>query len=448
MISYFIKHFVFPLGEWIREEPIRKYLREFEKSQWLKQEELQELQFDKMVKILKYANDNIPYYKNAFKEKNISWKDIKSIEDWRKLPLLTKDDLRSKADQMKSITFRGKRSIKTTGGSTGQAVTIEKDRNATAYLRAAMWRSYRWHGIDFGDKQARFWGIPLSYSARRKYEIIDYLTNRIRLSAFKFNDDELLIYYKKLVGFKPTYFYGYVSAILAFAEFLQEKGLDPDRIGVKVIITTAEELHENQKKYIEDIFHCKVRNEYGCGEVGPIAMECPEGSMHVNSDNLFIEFLDNEGETEPNIKEIVITELNSYLMPLIRYNVKDYALISDEKCLCGRGLPIIKRIIGRYYDWIISENNKYFHGEYFMYLLEEMKRKNMGVKQFQIIQESREKLRIRILWDNNSSAGAISFIEHALHEQLGKNIEFEFETVKNIPREKSGKIRLIINKIR
>jgi phenylacetate-CoA ligase len=447
MNSHLVREIIFPIGQFIRSEPIVRRLREMERTQWLKPEEIQAIQLEKLKSVIQYAQENIPYYRILFDQSKISWRDMNTLDDMKKFPFLTKEDLRNSADQLRATNYSGGYSKKTTGGSTGQAVSLFKDREATAYLRAAMWRGYRWHGIDFGDRQGRFWGVPITYWAKKKYQFIDFVCNRIRLSAFKVSDVEMLDYYKRLVDFQPRYFYGYVSAIMAFAEFVTRKGLNPNKIGVKTIITTSEVLHDSQRSYIQNTFQCGVRNEYGCGEVGPIAMECPQGRMHVNADNLYVEFLEDEEKKSENVKEVVVTELNSRLMPLIRYKIKDFALDSSEPCPCQRGLPIINGVIGRSYDWIVSEENKYFHGEYFMYLVEEMKRKNMGVRQIQIIQNNKNELNIRIVRDDNFTEKAVDFMKGYFRKDMGENMKLLFEFSENIPREKSGKIRLIVSNV-
>ena len=300
-----------------------------------------------------------------------------------------------------------------------------------------------WAGVGIGDRQARFWGVPFGFGGRLKCKMIDFISNRIRLSAFSFDEESLRNYYIKLMTFKPAYLYGYVSFIETFARFVESNGL-PLPFKLKCVIVTSEVLTEITRKYLEEVFNCRVFNEYGCGEVGSIAHECEVGNLHIMSENLIIEILaGGEHALDSEVGEIVITELNNYVMPLIRYRLSDFGEYTMNSCNCGRGLPIIRRIIGRAYDIIRGPDGRLFHGEFFLYIFEEVKKLNLGVRQFQVIQTGSCELRIRIVPDRNFSDETKRYILGYLVNRMGTKINVQFEIVDTIPREPSGKIRLV-----
>jgi len=217
---------------------------------------------------------------------------------------------------------------KTTGGSTGQAVTLLKSRQAMACEPAATWRGYSWAGISIGDKQARFFGGPISGANKIIASITDFICNRVQLSAFSYSQSEMKQYDRKISNFCPAYFYGYVSMIDEYARYIKKEGERKKIAGLKAIITTSEVLHNSQSTLIEDVFHTKIYNEYGRGEVGTIAHECECGNMHISAENMIVEVLDGDRLCVPGeLGEIVVTELNNTFFPLIRYRLGDFGML-------------------------------------------------------------------------------------------------------------------------
>jgi phenylacetate-CoA ligase len=394
-------------------------------------------------KSVNHALKRVPYYQQKFRKFELDVEPACFIKNFRGLPFLTKNDLREHKRELMAANFQGRLSSKTTGGSTGEAVTILKDRVATAYARATMWRNYGWAGIEIGDKQGRFWGIPLRASVRLKYKIVDLLSNRVRLSSFDFSDEDLKQYYQRIKKFRPKYLYGYASMIYEFASFLQRQKLS---VCVPSVITTSEVLYAQQRKVIQEALQCRVMNEYGCGEVGPIAFECPEGGLHLMSDNLYIEVLKEDGTSAQSgeIGQVVVTELHSWAMPLIRYQMMDNVEMGEERCPCGRTLPLIRQIIGRAYDFLKSKSGKRFHGEKVMYFLEHLQDLNLGVKMIQVVQPSLSELRIKVVPTPIFQPLALEMMQTYFYEALGDDVNVHFEMVDQIPREASGKLRVVV----
>src|SRR5690606_37263571 len=181
----------------IRREWIWKPLRQLKKSQQYDPSHLKQLQLSKLNHILSLSETS-PYYKkklNAFK--------LDSLDEIGSLPFLEKDDLRAYASEIETTCKPKSFTVKTSGGSTGAPVTLKKPANAMGQELAATWRGYDWAGIDIGDLQARFWGVPLTKEMRQRARLIDLVTRRIRFSAFKFTDSDLDTYLDKLDRKQP-----------------------------------------------------------------------------------------------------------------------------------------------------------------------------------------------------------------------------------------------------
>ncbi len=265
---------------------------------------------------------------------------LEVLEYLKDLPLLDKGDLRRYPQQLRSsIPLASPLRRKTTGGSTGEAVTVMKNADAIAKEMAASWLAYEWMGIRMGDKAARFWGNPASVKRRARFIAADLAMNRIRFSAFDFDDAKLQQYWRRCLSFRPAYFYGYVSMLSGFAQYLRRAGEDGRRLGLKAIVATSEVLGNPDRLLLEAVFGCPVQNEYGCGEVGPIAYNRGSDTpLSVMADNVFVEVLRPDGSWAlPGEEgEIVVSDLNNRAMPLIRYRVGDRAEVGNPK---ESGLP-------------------------------------------------------------------------------------------------------------
>lgn len=436
--DFLFKYLIYYPVVYVRREYVPRYHFQLMRSQWFDIEQIHEIQIKKIRELISYAVANIPYY-----QQSIISQGVNDLEDFRKLPFLTKDILRAKNALLLTNQHFWGLTKKTTGGSTGKAVTIWKTSDAMGQELAAAWRGYSWAGIDIGDKQGRFWGVPFSSKDKFRAQLIDFACHRKRFSAFAFNEESMNSYIEALNSFKPKYLYGYVSMLTQFAEFLQRTKRKLS-FPVHCVIATSEVLTSYHRQLLENVFYCPVYNEYGCGEVGTIAHQCEKGSMHINSENLIVEILDGDRPCEPGkLGEVVVTELNNKAMPLIRYRLGDYASFSNESCSCGRKLPIIKNIAGRAYDMIFNKEGKMFHGEFFMYIFEEAKRKNLGIDAFQVIQLELDRIKIRIKPDIRYSKKAEDFITSHIQRGFDPSIKLEFEMVEFISREASGKMRLI-----
>jgi len=419
----------------LKGERVRKYLQKYQEFEKLSQNGVADYQLCHFNNLVGHAKNHSDFYAKSLKNAS----SIKCLSELSELPYVTKETLKYNASEIQTNAHKWPVSYKTTGGSTGQAVTIAKNVDALARERAATWRGYSWAGVDIGDPQARFWGVPLQSISGFKYRAIDLIANRKRYSAFSINDESLYSYFQSINKFKPAYLYGYASFIHEFSQFLKKKDLKLCD-SVKAIITTSEVLTDNMRKDIESVTSLRVYNEYGCGEVGSIAHECEHGSLHVMSDNLIVEIDAPKGEPG----EIIVTDLFNYAMPLIRYRLGDFATLSNSECQCGRPFPIIEKVHGRAYDLLLRRDETKMHPEIAMYIFEEFKYKYNAVDQFQLIQQTSSQITINLVV--NQSYNKIlheDYFTSEFNKVFNGKMSYIFNYTNNIAREKSGKLRLI-----
>jgi phenylacetate-CoA ligase len=310
-----------------------------------------------------------------------------------------------------------------------------------------MWWAYGWRGIRIGDRVARFWGVPVTAQRRLLARAADLATNRVRFSAFAFTDADLERYWKRCLAFRPVYFHGYVSMLEAFAQYVRAEGYDGTRLGLTSIVATSEVLTSPQRQLLEATFGCPVQVEYGCGEVGPIAYECERGSLHVMAQDLVVEVLRPDGaDVGPGeAGEVVVTDLNNRAMPLVRYQLGDFASVGDS-CPCGRALPVLKAICGRAYDFVLAPDGRRYHGEYFMYLIEDLRRSGIEIRAFQVLQTSANKLKVAVVPPADSIGAEERAVEALLGERL-PGMEVHAERTAVIPRLPSGKMQVVVNRL-
>lgn len=417
----------------LKGERIDAALKESRRFQWRRREAIAEYQLSKARELVFWAKNNSLFYRDFYD--GIDPMEIQSRSDFAQLPTINKSDL---IDHEPSIqtNFGGRYEAKTTGGSTGHPVKVLKNSNALAMERAVTWRAYEWAGVEVGDPQGRFWGVPHNRKGRLKAFLTDLVANRKRVSAFKLNADSLKMYYAELKAFKPTYLYGYVSVIETLADYVAESCLPPIS-SVKSIITTSEVLYPRSREKIESAFGVKVYNEYGCGEVGSIAHECEHGQMHIMADNILLE-IDGDGEGE-----ILVTDFYNYKTPIIRYRIGDYGSLSDEPCSCGRTLPVLSNVYGRAYDLIRLANGTSIHPESLIYVIEDFKSEADAISQFQAVQTSLNDVEINVVPKAGWTDSLAGRLEQQMKKHLSNDLNYRINPVESLHRERSGKMRLV-----
>lgn len=390
---------------------------------------LSRLRHRRLNETLAHAKREAPFYARALEGRT---------PELSAFPILTKSDVVDRADQLRAA--RG--TPKTTGGSTGQAVTVWKDPLAIASERAITWLAFGWYGIGAGDRCIRFWGSGGTADRVRRARLADVAMNRVTASAFAFDEDDMARYWSLMRRYAPRYVYGYVSMLEAISRWAQEADAPALTRPPEVVITTSESLLPPQRAVIGAAFGAPVRNEYGCGEVGPIAYECPEGVLHTADPNLWLEVCDERGDPVPegSLGQLLVTDLTNRAMPLIRYRVGDSVRTGGE-CRCGRAFGTLLEIAGRAYDFIEDAEGKRYHGEAVMYLFEDLRTRGYRIPKFQVTQRESGVVEVRVVAVADG-AEVKQELEALFHQRLGGMLA-TVSVVDDIPPLDSGKAALI-----
>jgi phenylacetate-CoA ligase len=441
-----------PLVQKLKREHAVDAIRELSKSQWKSQDELLNKQWQLVRLTVNKAIREVPYYRQVFS--SIGWNFNNSefsYEDFLKMPKLEKDILRDHLPELLNPKYKGRVTKGMTSGSTGQSLSLYYTNEHESYSEAARWRGKEWWGIKPGTPHVSLWGRPYSgCKDRLRQKLKSYLMNNLLFSAFDLTEEALENIWKQIYKFRPTIIYGYPSAIYPLAVYLKESKKPVDRLGLKVIMTTAESITFQQRLLIENVFKCKTANEYGCSETGGFVYECPAGSWHICSELTFIEFLDHDGKPVPPgvTGEIFLTHLRNNYMPLIRYRVGDMGAYLAETCQCGRGLPLMKISVAKQSDQIKLSGGKCYSSEIFDYInLAVLDKFPASILQFRVIQKDYDVFDIEIVPGNSGVEKAETLFENLIKEQLGDKIHIDITRTPEIKREGSGKLRYFISQV-
>jgi phenylacetate-CoA ligase len=418
-------------------------LEKLEKTQFWSESKLQQYQERKLKKLISHAYKTVPYYKQVFDKYKIKPSDIKHLDDLKKLPVLDKETLRSNHKKLFSNECGEPILFRETTGSTGVPLKIANNENAFVIERALFYRFYRWMGYKWGDEVLKFWGAHVVESPGEdiKKMIRRIIYNEIFFDTYKIDDELLSKLILKISKFPPKILRGYASSIYFLANKCLEMGLN---IKLNAISPTAEKLFGFQRNKIAEAFGENIFDLYGCGETNSIAFECEKHKgLHLAEEHVILEILD-EKNMESSSGKVIITNLDNYAMPIIRYENGDLASMSKKKCACQRNSNLIEEIQGRIYHLIEGLNGKKIHTGYLdVIFLELGLAEKYQIKELRIVQERLDKLRFEIVTESEVTKEDEAIIAKSVHQYLGE-MEIELVRVESIPATKTGKRMFVV----
>ncbi|HWP59897.1 MAG TPA: hypothetical protein VNL14_18545 [Candidatus Acidoferrales bacterium] len=435
---------LFAWHEALRSRPTLAILAALKESESLSPDELRELQWRRLKRLLQYAFDHTPYYRALFQKLGARPGDVSTPEDFSRLPILTKDLIRESRSALLSDEYRSGRGLvrNSTSGSTGEPLVFFTTARREAALNAAKLRGRAWWGLEIGDRELDFWGPARDRNAKdAAVALRDRMLNIRRVPAFDLSEKALERAWATFRRWKPRFVYAYPSAFFRFTLYLQERGVDATHWAPEVIVCSAENLYDSQRALFAEFFRAGVADEYGAHDGGLIAFECPAGRLHVNQEQVYVEALAPESGAPGG--KLLITDLENYGQPFIRYQIGDYGELSDERCPCGRGLAVMRRIFGRATEMLRSTRGELVPG----FALTRTFRDIPGVREFQVVQERLDFLRIRIVRNGRYGRDDQAAIERSLRKYLGEEMQFAFEFPPALERRSSGKCSWFVSSL-
>ncbi|KXO00966.1 hypothetical protein LS48_00345 [Aequorivita aquimaris] len=398
-------------------------------------------QLDKLKKVLKTAFEQVPYYKNmnvSIDPNNFSYKDL------QKIPVLTKDIIRTKSNELFNDSYSKMQKVRknTSGGSTGEPLEFYQTKDQGICGTVNYFYALHLNGINFYDKSADLWGAERDmYNSNNQFNIKSLIHNKTTLNTFVLNDSIIAYYVKILNKKKPLFIKAYVHSLYDIAKYINKNSI---KINFKPTIhCTTGPLYPEMRKEISKAFNfAYVYNFYGSREVSAIATEVKGlQGMYVMFDNVFVEILDDDNNPVKKGEEgeIVITTLNNFYMPLLRYKIGDRAVKGDDM---EWGVLKMEKVIGRTLGVIYRNDGTKIDGQFFTTLFFNKK----GIKSFQLIQKSISVLNLYIVKNKDYEESELESILKKINKELPHSqIHVIFADKINLTR--TGKIMYVYSEI-
>jgi phenylacetate-CoA ligase len=437
-----------PLHKWQIRRRARSLYLELRSTERLPRDELAALQLRKLQRIVQHAYVHVPYYRDRLRDADVHPEDIRALEDVAKLSLLSKEDVRRHLFFDLFADNHRKRDMLrvATSGSTGEPSVTYADRYQLEMRFATTLRALEWTGWRFGDRQARLWpdSFGLTRTQKLRERIDGLFMRRLTVPVFDLSPETLEGWVEKLRGHKPFLLDGYAESLNLLAAYLRNgasAGLSPG-----AVMSSAQTLPEGVREQIERSLQTQVFDKYGSREFSGIAYQCEVGSYHVMDESYVVELLVEGRPAEPGeVGEVVVTDLNNFSVPLIRYRLGDLALAVDQRepCPCGRTLSRIGAIEGRTQAIVHCADGTWLPGSFFSHLFKEY---DHLVRYFQVVQEQRGEFTLRIVQGDYFTERAFAELLDVLRSYVGET-RVDVQFVDEIPLLRTGKRSPVVSMV-
>lgn len=454
---------VWPLTERLLRRDTMSRLRSLLASDRLSARSLADIQARKLARLLRMADAHCPFYRERFQAAGVDVYDSAiGLHTLGQLPLLDRHEVQHCLAEMTWRDCPGGPPVPyATGGSTGQPLRLSIDRCRQAADWAARWRARHWWGLRPGAREVMLWAGPMpgraSDSMSDHLRIVrDRLLNQFILDAFNMSEQTMDAYAERIRQVRPRLLYGYSSSLALLARHMLSRGRVLEiRDSPRAVFVTGETITPRDRQDIQSAFGAPVVVEYGSRECGFLAGGCEAGRLHVANENVIVEVLDEDGRpTAPGeVGEVVVTCLEAFATPLIRYRIGDLALVPPDngaqpegRCACGRASRQLLEIRGRTTDQIVCaqpEGLRCMHALALMYELREAP----GLQQFRIVQNSLETLDIEVVVDERFTPSVQDAVVEGLQRRTGPSVAIRLTRCECISPTASGKHACVVSNV-
>lgn len=469
--DFLVGNVSFPLTNYtMNRKGVVRHYDELRTSEWFPQEKLQEMQLRRFRGLVEYARKYCPFYAARFKEAGLVSADIKKLEDIQKIPPLTRKDVmdhgwemldnrywasvpfadqstRGPGQPASFAKFRKHKLVKnTSSGSTGAPVTFYEDGCVTARNWALELRLKSWFGLKPGAREARLVRVSTDYLPNSKMLLArKRLWHQLILPGVNLTDPDFALSVEKIKEFRPRILWGFTSALTGLADYINRANPNMTPWRPELVISWAAPLYEHERARLSSVFQCPQTNIYGSREVGHIAFFCPNGSLHINQEDLLVESERNHAKGAPDrTGEILVTALDTSPMPFIRYRMGDIGEVAPANCACGRSLLVIKDFLGRTGEVFFTKDGRMLSPNFWMRTFM-IGQQSQTIERWQVVYRKDRSIHLRIIPRSNFSPETEADLRRHLDKNLGSATTVTFEYVPKIERHISGKEMLILN---
>jgi phenylacetate-CoA ligase len=439
-----------------RPDIYNSYLKQ-KKIRKLPLDEIQKIQWNRLKELLQFVYDHSDFYHEFFRSVNLKPDDIISYNDFIKLPFTDKKILK---ENYKKVILKDTKNkdyvISYTSGSTGEPFSflLDKKREHSS-TTAAFMLNKEMVGIDPFEKinelmiKAKPENEIKNLTASNKKGILYLLKNHffsetIGINSLDIKKENIDAINKIIKRYNIMGIYGYSSNIFYLAKLFEMYKFE---IQLKYVILIAEGLLKQQKDFISNTFNCPVYMDYGASECMRMGFECNQlNGYHMDLYNYYFEYLNDHNEPCKlgENANIIVTNLNNYIFPLLRYRIGDQCRLTKEKCSCDVNYPLVSQITGRKSDIIRTPYNDEISlsnfAVFFEYLYE-------YIIQYQIIVDEKVKeIIIKIIPTQKFNQETMREIKEQIANLINNSMNIKIELVEKIPFEKHGKTKSLIIK--
>lgn len=417
----------------------REMVQELDNTQRFNAQQIHGYQTQAFVALARHAIDTTHFYSRWAKDNHLTSKDISTLEDIKRFPVIEKSYLRQHASDFRSRapSLVTKQFVLHTSGTTGTPLTVYTDKDSRSRHYAFFSRLRANYGITQGDKRATMFGriIMLAEQQRPPFWRYDAVQRNLLMSSYHLNDNNLLHYYRKLQDYKPQEIFSYPSSIFALADFIVRHKLEP--LSLKLVMTTAENLLPQQRDTIAKAFNAPIVNQYGCTEMAFFCSDYPDGTMKFHPEHGYVEVRSPEGKlSDEGEGELIATGFINYSMPVIRY------AIGDSIHLAGRdnhGRQVLASVKGRTDDLIYTLSGTPVGR------LDPIFKGGNGIKYAQIIQSKNGDVLLKLVPDEDYKPSHGESLREELIKRLGRETPVNIQVVDGIEKSSNGKFRPVVS---
>jgi phenylacetate-CoA ligase len=411
-------------------------------TQWLSRERLGERQANQLESLVRYVARKVPYYERLFADHGIAPSSIQTVDDLRRVPTLTRDDIRT---HWKDLISRDAAQLglrkESTSGTTGAPLSVWMDDETYLHTKAVQWLQHEWAGYfhtEWLGILAGYRVVPLNRS-RPPFWVTNLMGRQVHFSSYHLRPDMLGHYVEKLRKSEIRFLLGYPSAIGLLAQYFVERNLTHP---IRAVFLSSEPLYEWQSEAIQKAFGCTIYNYYGQAERVLSGMSCGNSlNLHLEMDSSVVEFVPLPGGGGRSM--IVATSLVNRAMPLLRYELNDVTTPIAAPCRCGRALPLIRPVETKREDVVTTSTGRLLPPSLFTFPLKNA----VGVLQSQIVQQDPRNLEVRVVTDLRFTKEEAARLLKEYRSLVDQELDVAINIVDRIPLTSAGKFRFVVSHV-
>lgn len=324
-----------------------------------------EMSFDKRRALVEYAYAHCLFYKNYYNSKGFHPSMLQTEIDWQKVPVLEKWMVREQGEMMFSDNADHNRlSPSKTGGSTGKPLMVYKSKDV--HFEVLAWRALGWYGVaPWMNEAIVHRRVPVTFVEKLINRAMWWPTKRAYLSATKITDAEISRFVNEIHSKKIRWVVGYCGSLEYVADYILKHKIEIST--VKLVWSTSSPLTKIVREKLEKAFGCSVMDQYGCCEMGNIAVQKnDEDCLTVNNDYVWVDIADADGISvkKQELGDVCITDLNTFDFPLIKYRLGDRSRLLENCVESADGFQKIAFVQGRTSDMIYLPNGDVIDGSF------------------------------------------------------------------------------------